>query len=86
MAITLGEVWQPTTGVNQLNVSLGRGVNVPLDEAIRRFTAVDGVEGAGAVGGMWPRGHIDLKLSGPEWTAKLRSDLIGVCQALLRDG
>lgn len=86
MAIVIGDVWQPSPGVNQLNINLGRGVNVEIDEAVRRFTAVPGVEGAGAVGGMWPRGHIDLKLASSEWTARLRSDLIGVCQALLRDG
>ena len=83
--IELGPIWHPSPGVNQMNVSLGRRVNMSLDEVIRRFRAVPGVTGAGAAGGMWLRGQIDLKLESAAWTNKLRADLVRVCQAILRD-
>jgi hypothetical protein len=86
MTIELGEIWHPAPGVNQLNLSLGRGVNVPLDEAVTRFNAISGVKCAGAAMGMWPRGHIDLGLASAILTTELRADLIAVCEELLRIG
>jgi hypothetical protein len=86
MTIEIGEVWHPSRGVNQASISLGRRVNLTLNEAICRFEVVPGVDGAGATGTMWERGHIDLKLSRPEWTSDLRANIARVCQGILRDG
>ncbi|HKX73488.1 MAG TPA: hypothetical protein VJM32_05715 [Candidatus Saccharimonadales bacterium] len=86
MTVDIGEIWHPSQGVNQLNLSLGRGVNVPLETAIAQFQAVDGVKGAGAAMGMWGRGHIDLSLSSADLPPELRAKLQAVCDELLRIG
>lgn len=86
MTIEIGEVFHPSPGVNQLPVSLGRGAQMPLPEAIALFRAVPGVKGAGAIGGMWPRGHIDLSLETDRVDADLRFKLVGVCQQILAAG
>ena len=86
MAIEFDPLIHPAPGVNQLGVSLGRGAQMPLPDAIALFEAVPGVKGAGAIGGMWPRGYINLSLESPVVSAELRHALVGVCQQILAAG
>ena len=84
------ELWHPSTGVSQVNVTLGiKRPAMRYGEANKLFVGIPEVEGTGIAGQMWNNGAIDLKLRNGflnELPAALEAKLRAVCEQIVAAG
>ncbi len=84
------ELWHPSMGVTQVNVTLGiKNPTMRYADARKLFVAIPEVTGTGIAGGMWANGAIDLQLYNGfmnELPPALEAKLTAICRQIVAAG